>query len=77
MIKFQEEHFENDKFYPDFYPKEYVNLDIQMRALFETAVEPGEYCVLSYSCIWSPNSKQELSGRCFVTNYHMYFTCKH
>lgn len=73
MIKFQEEHFENDKFYPDFYPKEYVNLDIQMRALFETAVEPGEYCVLSYSCIWSPNSKQELSGRCFVTNYHMYF----
>ncbi|KAL6453743.1 SIP3 Membrane-anchored lipid-binding protein SIP3 [Candida maltosa Xu316] len=72
MIKFQEERLGNDKVYPDFYPNELVNLDIQMRALFETIIEPGEYCVTSFSCIWSPNSKQELSGRCFVTDRHIY-----
>ncbi|KAG7664020.1 SIP3 [[Candida] subhashii] len=73
MMKFQEEKMGNDMFHPKYYPDELVSLDIQMRALFETAIEPGEYCVLSFSCIWSPNSKQELSGRCFVTPNHMYF----
>ncbi|KAK6456310.1 Snf1p protein-interacting protein [Scheffersomyces xylosifermentans] len=60
-------------YYPDYYPKTLVSLDIQMRALFETAVEPGEYCLASFRCIWSPNSKQELSGRCFITSHHIYF----
>lgn len=59
--------------YPDYYPYELISLDIQMRALFETAVEPGELCLISYRCIWSPNSRQELSGRCFITNRHVYF----
>lgn len=59
--------------YPDYYPYELVPLDIQMRALFETAVEPGELCLVSFRCIWSPNSRQELSGRCFITNRHSYF----
>ena len=59
--------------YPEFYPKELISVDIQMRSLFETAVEPGEYCLVSFRCIWSPNSKQELSGRCFVTSTHIYF----
>lgn len=59
--------------YPDYYPYELVPLDIQMRALFETAVSPGELCLFSYRCIWSPNSHQELSGRCFITNRHVYF----
>ena len=76
MVKFQEEHLGVDKVYPEFYPNELVNLDIQMKALFQTVVEPGEYLVLSFSCVWSPNSKQELSGRCFITNRHVYFTCK-
>lgn len=73
MVKFQEEHLGVDKVYPEFYPNELVNLDIQMKALFQTVVEPGEYLVLSFSCVWSPNSKQELSGRCFITNRHVYF----
>ncbi|KAK6463198.1 Snf1p protein-interacting protein [Scheffersomyces coipomensis] len=60
-------------YYPDYYPPALVPLDIQMRALFETAVEPGEYCIVSFRCIWSPNSKQELSGRCFITSHHIYF----
>jgi hypothetical protein len=59
--------------YPEFYPKELVSVDIQMRSLFETAVEPGEFCLVSFRCIWSPNSKQELSGRCFITSTHIYF----
>lgn len=59
--------------YPDYYPKDLVPLDIQMRALFETAVDPDDYCLVSFRCIWSPNSKQELSGRCFITSHHIYF----
>ncbi|KAK6198006.1 Snf1p protein-interacting protein [Scheffersomyces amazonensis] len=60
-------------YYPDYYPPSLVPLDIQMRALFETAVEQGEYCIVSFRCIWSPNSRQELSGRCFITSHHIYF----
>ncbi|KAI5955808.1 SIP3 [Candida jiufengensis] len=73
MIKFQQENMTNGIPYPSFYPVELISLDIQMRALFENIVEPGEYCIMSFGCIWSPNSKQELSGRCFLTNYHIYF----
>lgn len=59
--------------YPSYYPKELVPLDIQMRALFETAVQPGDLCLLSFKCFWSPNSRQELCGRAFVTANHIYF----
>ncbi|CUM68436.1 uncharacterized protein PRCAT00006159001 [Priceomyces carsonii] len=61
------------RLYPDYYPYELAPLDIQLRALFETAVDPGEYCLLSFRCIWAPNSRQELSGRCFITSKHIYF----
>ncbi|KAI5966266.1 SIP3 [Candida pseudojiufengensis] len=73
MIKFQQLNTNNTIPYPSFYPNELISLDIQMRALFENIIEPGEYCLMSFGCIWSPNSKQELSGRCFLTNYHTYF----
>ncbi|CAI5757571.1 unnamed protein product [Candida verbasci] len=73
MVKFQEEHLGNGIQYPSFYPNDLVNLDIQMRSLFETSIPKGEYLVMSYGCIWSPNSKQELSGRCFMTSHHLYF----
>ncbi|KAG7192413.1 SNF1-interacting protein [Scheffersomyces spartinae] len=59
--------------YPSYYPKELVPLDIQMKALFETAVEPGDLCLISFKCFWSPNSRQELCGRAFVTANHIYF----
>lgn len=73
LLKLQKEHeFDSGLFYPDYYPNELVPMDIQMRALFETAIDPAEYCLISYRCIWSPNSRQELSGRCFMTNDHIY-----
>lgn len=59
--------------YPQYYPAGLVPEDIQLRALFETAVEPNEYCLLSFRCIWLPNSRQDLSGRCFITKDHVYF----
>lgn len=59
--------------YPDNYPESLISLDIQMRAIFETAVDPHEHCLISFRCIWSPNQKQELSGRCFITRKHVYF----
>lgn len=65
--------FESGIHYPHDYPDDLVLLDIQMRALFEVAVEPGEICLVSFRCICSPNSKQDLSGRCFITKNHVYF----
>lgn len=59
--------------YPSYYPGDLVAMDIQMRALFETTVEPGELCLVSFRCIWSPNLRQDLSGRCFITRKHIYF----
>lgn len=73
LIEQQKQLVDSGIFYPDYYSPELIPLDIQMRALFETAVEPGEYCLLSYRCIWSPNSRQELGGRCFVTSNHIFF----
>ncbi|CAK7897105.1 membrane-anchored lipid-binding protein Sip3p [[Candida] anglica] len=58
--------------YPPNYPKAMYPKDIQMRALFETAVEPNEPCLISFRSIWSPNSRQELGGRCFLTEKHIY-----
>lgn len=59
--------------YPDYFPAELIPLDIQMRALFETAVEQDDFCLLLFRCIWLPNLRQELSGRCFVTGNFLYF----
>lgn len=65
--------YESGIHYPQGYPDDLVLLDIQMRALFEVAVEAGEICLVSFRCICSPNSKQDLSGRCFITKNHIYF----
>ncbi|ODV80330.1 Snf1p protein-interacting protein [Suhomyces tanzawaensis NRRL Y-17324] len=73
LIQQQQQRRDGGLFYPNYYPKELIPLDIQMRALFETVIQPGEYCLISYRCIWSANSKQELSGRCFITLNHAYF----
>ncbi|CUM46210.1 uncharacterized protein AC631_00025 [Debaryomyces fabryi] len=65
--------YESGIHYPLGYPDDLVLLDIQMRALFEVAVEAGEICLVSFRCICSPNSKQDLSGRSFITKNHIYF----
>lgn len=58
--------------YPTVYPHSLVPHDIQMRALMELAVEPGEFCLFTYRSIWSPNMSRDLGGRIFVTRYHVY-----
>lgn len=60
--------------YPPSYPPAMVPIDIEMRALFETAIETGELCLVSFSCLWSPNSNQELLSKVFITNRH-FFLC--
>ncbi|KAI5967436.1 SIP3 [Candida theae] len=73
MIEYQAKHNDSAVPYPPFYPRDLITFDIQMRALFDNVVEVGEYCVMSFCCIWAPNSKQELSGRSFITTHHIYF----
>lgn len=73
MIDYQDKYKGSAVPYPQFYPRELITFDIQMRALFENVVEAGEYCIMSFCCIWAPNSKQELSGRSFLTTHHIYF----
>ena len=72
MVKYQEDHLGLSTIYPSFFPQNLIPLDIQMRALFENVLQPGEYCVMSFGCIWAPNSRQELAGRCFLTTNHAY-----
>lgn len=54
--------------YPQGYPPYLVSLDIEMRALFESEIEVGELCLMTFSCLWATNKKQELCSRIFVTN---------
>lgn len=58
--------------YPTSYPHRLVPFDIQMRALMESAIEPGELCLFTYRNIWSPNTSRDLGGRVFTTRYHVY-----
>lgn len=58
--------------YPTSYPHRLVPFDIQMRALMESAIEPGELCLFTFRNIWSPNTSRDLAGRVFVTRYHVY-----
>lgn len=57
-------------------PKNYPNLwlarDLQLRALFESALEVGECCLVSYNCLVSPNLRQELRATQFFTAQHSY-----
>lgn len=57
---------------PKNYPNSWLASDIQMRALFESAVDPLECCLVSFTCLWSPNARQELRGTTFVTQKHIY-----
>lgn len=57
---------------PKDFPNAWAARDVQLKALFESAVEPGEFCLLSYHCLLSPNSNQSLRGTHFVTQRHVY-----
>ncbi|RKP29739.1 hypothetical protein METBISCDRAFT_17944 [Metschnikowia bicuspidata] len=57
---------------PRNFPPAWVARDVQLKALFESAVESGEMCLLSYHCLLSPNQHQSLHGTHFVTQRHVY-----
>lgn len=58
---------------PANYPDTLLGSEIQMRALFESEVENTECCLLSFYCLWLPNSNQELRGTAFFTHRYLYF----
>lgn len=58
---------------PSNFPDTLLGGEIQMRALFESEADSTECCLLSFQCLWSPNSVQELRGTTFVTQKNMYF----
>lgn len=58
----------SNSLYPEEYHPDMVATDIEMRALFESAIDPKEICLLSFGCLWSPNANQELNSRIFITN---------
>lgn len=74
LIEAQQKYLETQSgvYFPKYYPRDLIPIDVQMRALFETVIEPGEYCMLLFRCLWWPNNRQELSGRCFFTRNHIY-----
>lgn len=57
---------------PENFPNTWAARDVQLKALFESAVEPGEFCLLSYHCLLSPNPAQSLRGTHFITQRHVY-----
>lgn len=57
---------------PKNFPNSWTAKDIQLRALFESAMDAGECCLLSYSCLISPNLRQELRSTQFITAKHVY-----
>ncbi|SCU95850.1 LAFA_0G02674g1_1 [Lachancea sp. 'fantastica'] len=65
--------------YPEFYSKDMRNKDLQFKSLFfSTAAQRNEekfneLLLLSFSCSWSPNTKQGFSGMCYVTMRNTYF----
>lgn len=60
--------------FPANYPIELKSQDLQMRAIFQTAVDhnPNDRVVTVFRCLWSPNPRQELPGRVFVTLRNLY-----
>ncbi|QEL63048.1 hypothetical protein CJJ09_005242 [Candidozyma auris] len=58
---------------PSNYPDTLLASEIQLRALFEAEVDGDECCLLSFHCLWSPNSNQELRSTAFITHKHFYF----
>lgn len=59
--------------YPPYYPPHLKNYDVQLKALFDTGIPKDELVAVHFSCLWSLNPKQELSGRCFITTKYCYF----
>ncbi|SCU99289.1 LAME_0G02586g1_1 [Lachancea meyersii CBS 8951] len=65
--------------YPDFYPNDMRNKDLQFKSLFfstatqRTEKKFNELLLLSFPCSWSPNAKQGFSGMCYVTMNNLYF----
>lgn len=57
---------------PATFPNSWVARDLQMRALFELAIEPNECCLVSFNGIFSPNLKQILRSSVFITQRHLY-----
>lgn len=57
---------------PHMYPDDWWASELQMRALFENTVNPDECCLVSFRCLWLPNSRQELRGTVFVLQRHIY-----
>lgn len=57
---------------PKEFPHEWAARDVQLKAIFETAVEPGEFCLFSYHCLLSPSANQSLRATHFVTQMHIY-----
>lgn len=57
---------------PKNYPNKWVARDVQMRALFESILEPEECCLVLFLCLLSPNPQQELRSTVFITQSHFY-----
>lgn len=57
---------------PKNYPNTWLARDIQLRAIFESALDSSECCLVSFNCLLSPNSHQELRGTTFFTQKHIY-----
>lgn len=62
----------NGIFYPQNFPNLWIAKDLQFRALFKPAIEPGEACLVSYDCLFAPNEHQELRATHFVTQRNVY-----
>uniref|UniRef100_A0A060T6V4 ARAD1B18172p n=1 Tax=Blastobotrys adeninivorans TaxID=409370 RepID=A0A060T6V4_BLAAD len=69
----------NPQKYPEDYPAELRAQDVQMRAVFQTAVDvddPMDRVVLAFRGLILPNPKQELPARIFVTPKNVYiYSC--
>ncbi|ANZ76238.1 BA75_02350T0 [Komagataella pastoris] len=65
------------EFYPLFYPVDLQLADIELKSLFEVIFVDGEKTMLTMKCNWIPNSEQELYGRSFLTQDHIYFYMNH
>ncbi|CDK26863.1 unnamed protein product [Kuraishia capsulata CBS 1993] len=61
-----------DSLFPSFYPSYLKQLDVEMKSVFETLVDPDEFCLLSVRQVWAPSHKEELCGRCYFSQNHFY-----
>lgn len=57
---------------PQNYPSRWIAKDVQMRAVFEAALEPDECCLVLFAGLILPNAEHELRGTVVVTQHHLY-----